>query len=76
MLPNVEEAFEVLPRGEAVDLLRWGFFEVPKKDFVAVSVKAEGKFAATLRLDVEAILLSLLPTKFRALGRSLRFDDG
>ena len=35
VLPNEEQAFEVLPCGEAVDSLRRRFAKIPKKDFMA-----------------------------------------
>jgi hypothetical protein len=41
VLPNKEQAFKVLPRRKAVDLLRRIFAKVPEKDFVAVRVEAE-----------------------------------
>jgi hypothetical protein len=41
VLPNVEQPFEVLPRGKAMDLLWRGFPEVPEEDLVPVCVEAE-----------------------------------
>ena len=75
MLPNVEQPFEVLPRGEPMDPLWRGFAKVPKEDFVAVRIEAEGQFAVMLRLDVVAILLGLLASEFSVLGSLLGFDD-
>ena len=59
-----------------MDPLWRGFAKVPKEDFVAVRVKAEGQFAVMPRLDVVAILLGLLASKFSVLGRLFGFDDG
>jgi hypothetical protein len=56
--PNVQQAFKVLPRREAVNPLGRGFAKVPKENLVSVGIEAEGQFAAALRLNILAILLA------------------
>jgi hypothetical protein len=75
VLPNVEQPFKILPRGETVDLLRRGFAEVPKEDLVTVRIKAKGQVTAKLRLNVLAVLLGLLSPQFCVLRRPFGFDD-
>lgn len=73
---DIGEALQVVACGITHDLARRRVAEIPEPELATIGVEAEWQLAATLPLDVVAILLGLLAAQCSVTAGFLGFDDG